>query len=108
MNYIPIEQMQDKWLVGVVGIRHTSSHLFSLTPFSVQPQTSQYAWREELCNGSLCKRESTRQGLSGTQMSSFQATSKDGKEGGIEIIQPPPNCKPGDRVYFEGAVYEGT
>ncbi|KAH9997888.1 hypothetical protein BJV77DRAFT_959925 [Russula vinacea] len=33
--------------------------------------------------------------------SSFQATSKEGKEGGIEIIQPPPNSKPGDRVYFE-------
>lgn len=31
-----------------------------------------------------------------------QATSKDGKEGGIEIIDPPPNAKPGDRVYFEG------
>ena len=39
---------------------------------------------------------------------SFQATSKDGKEGGIEIIQPPPNSKPGDRVYFEGSEYEGT
>jgi len=40
-------------------------------------------------------------------MSSFQATSKDGKEGGIEILQPPPNSKPGDRVYFEGPEYEG-
>ena len=38
----------------------------------------------------------------------FQATSKDGKEGGIEIIQPPPNSKPGDKVYFEGPEYEGT
>jgi hypothetical protein len=37
----------------------------------------------------------------------FQATSKDGKEGGIVIIQPPPNSKPGDRVYFEGPEYEG-
>jgi len=36
------------------------------------------------------------------------ATSKDGKEGGIEIIQPPPNAKPGDRVYFEGAEYENA
>lgn len=85
-----------------------SSHLFSLTPFSVQSQASQYAWREELCNGPLCKRKSTRQGLSRTQMLSFQATSKDGKEGGIEIIQPPPNSKPGDRIYFEGPDYEGT
>ncbi|KAF8635799.1 hypothetical protein AX15_000006 [Amanita polypyramis BW_CC] len=36
------------------------------------------------------------------------ATSKDGKEGGIEILQPPPNSKPGDRVYFEGTEYEGS
>ncbi|KAI0051153.1 nucleic acid-binding protein [Auriscalpium vulgare] len=31
------------------------------------------------------------------------ATSKDGKEAGIELVQPPPNSKPGDRIYFEGA-----
>ena len=36
----------------------------------------------------------------------IQATSKEGKEGGIELIQPPPNSKPGDRVYFEGAEFE--
>jgi hypothetical protein len=36
----------------------------------------------------------------------FQATSKEGKEGGIEIIQPPANSKPGDRVYFEGSDFE--
>jgi aminoacyl tRNA synthase complex-interacting multifunctional protein 1 len=36
-----------------------------------------------------------------------QATSKDGKEGGIEFIKPPANSKPGDRVYFEGAEFEG-
>ncbi|KAG6848195.1 hypothetical protein C0991_000852, partial [Blastosporella zonata] len=34
------------------------------------------------------------------------ATSKDGKEAGIELIQPPANAKPGDRVYFEGSEYE--
>ncbi|KAF7314272.1 hypothetical protein MKEN_00899800 [Mycena kentingensis (nom. inval.)] len=34
------------------------------------------------------------------------ATSKDGKEAGIELIQPPANSKPGDRVYFEGADFE--
>lgn len=35
-----------------------------------------------------------------------QATSKDGKEGGVELIQPPPGSKPGERVYFEGPEYE--
>ena len=36
----------------------------------------------------------------------MQATSKEGKDGGIELIQPPANSKPGDRVYFEGEDYE--
>ncbi|KAI5122791.1 hypothetical protein M0805_000135 [Coniferiporia weirii] len=36
------------------------------------------------------------------------ATSKDGKEGGIELVQPPPGSKPGDRVYFEGEAYENA
>lgn len=35
-----------------------------------------------------------------------QATSKDGKDAGIELIQPPSGSKPGDRVYFEGEKYE--
>ncbi|KAF7982906.1 hypothetical protein HWV62_25172 [Athelia sp. TMB] len=51
VHYIPIEQMQDKYLVAV-------------------------------------------------------ATSKDGKDAGIELIQPPPGSKPGDRIYFEGADFE--
>jgi aminoacyl tRNA synthase complex-interacting multifunctional protein 1 len=36
----------------------------------------------------------------------FQATSKEGKNGGIELIQPPPGSLPGDRVYFEGEEFE--
>ncbi|KAF9077667.1 hypothetical protein BDP27DRAFT_1311444 [Rhodocollybia butyracea] len=36
------------------------------------------------------------------------ASSKDGKEAGIELIQPPPNSKPGDRIYFEGADFENA
>ena len=36
----------------------------------------------------------------------FQATSKDGKDGGIELVKPPENSKIGDRVYFEGSDYE--
>jgi aminoacyl tRNA synthase complex-interacting multifunctional protein 1 len=35
-----------------------------------------------------------------------QATSKDGKEGGIELVRPPENSKIGDKVYFEGSDYE--
>ncbi|EIW80963.1 nucleic acid-binding protein [Coniophora puteana RWD-64-598 SS2] len=34
------------------------------------------------------------------------ATAKEGKEGGIELIQPPAGSKPGERVYFEGPEYE--
>jgi len=36
----------------------------------------------------------------------LQATSKEGKDGGIELIQPPAGSKPGDRVYFEGSEFE--
>ena len=36
----------------------------------------------------------------------FQATSKEGKEGGIEVVKPPENSKIGDKVYFEGPDYE--
>ncbi|KAL9711076.1 G4 quadruplex nucleic acid binding protein [Leucoagaricus gongylophorus] len=38
----------------------------------------------------------------------FCATCKDGKEGGIELIQPPPGSKPGERVYFEGPEFENA
>lgn len=31
-----------------------------------------------------------------------QASSKEGKDGGIEFVDPPAGSKPGDRVYFEG------
>ena len=34
------------------------------------------------------------------------ATSKDGKDGGVELIQLLPGSKPGDCVYFEGLEYE--
>jgi hypothetical protein len=35
-----------------------------------------------------------------------QATAKEGREAGIELVQPPPDSKPGDRIYFEGPEYE--
>ena len=41
-----------------------------------------------------------------TYFGAIQATSKDGKEAGIELIQPPAGSKPGDRVYFEGGDFE--
>jgi aminoacyl tRNA synthase complex-interacting multifunctional protein 1 len=31
-----------------------------------------------------------------------QATSPDGKDGGVEFVNPPPGSQPGDRVFFEG------
>ncbi len=34
------------------------------------------------------------------------ATHKDGKDAGIELVQPPAGSKVGDRVFFEG--FEGT
>lgn len=34
------------------------------------------------------------------------ATHKDGKDAGIELVQPPAGSKVGDRIYFEG--FEGT
>lgn len=73
----------------------------------VQPKTCKYAWCQELCYGFM-------RGY--TPFSSLyrcsrlpiiiQATSKDGKDAGIELIQPPSGSKPGDRVYFEGEKYE--
>ena len=36
----------------------------------------------------------------------IKATHKDGKEAGIELVQPPTDSKIGDRVYFEGEKYE--
>ncbi|KAJ7175850.1 hypothetical protein C8R46DRAFT_1079796, partial [Mycena filopes] len=69
VNYIPIEQMRDKYLVAVCNLK--PANMRGVKSFAMV----------------LC------------------ATSKDGKEGGIELIQPPANAKPGDRVYFEGAEF---
>ncbi|KAJ7044107.1 hypothetical protein C8F04DRAFT_943027 [Mycena alexandri] len=69
VNYIPIEQMRNKYLVAVCNLK--PANMRGVKSFAMV----------------LC------------------ATSKDGKEGGIELIQPPANAKPGDRVYFEGAEF---
>lgn len=36
-----------------------------------------------------------------------QATHKDGKEHGIEFVEPPAGSVPGTRVYFDGDKYRG-
>ncbi|KAJ6584967.1 hypothetical protein B0H19DRAFT_924924 [Mycena capillaripes] len=69
VNYIPIEQMRDKYLVAVCNLK--PANMRGVKSFAMV----------------LC------------------ATSKDGKEAGIELIQPPANSKPGDRVYFEGGEF---
>ncbi|KAF8630863.1 hypothetical protein AX17_005222 [Amanita inopinata Kibby_2008] len=72
VNYIPIEEMRDKYLVAVCNLK--PANMRGVKSFAMV----------------LC------------------ATSRDGKEGGIELIQPPPNSKPGDRVYFEGPEFESS
>jgi len=72
VNYIPIEQMRDKYLVAVCNLK--PANMRGVKSFAMV----------------LC------------------ATSKDGKDSGIELIQPPANSKPGDRVYFEGANFESA
>ncbi|KAI6044794.1 hypothetical protein EDC04DRAFT_2639807 [Pisolithus marmoratus] len=70
VNYIPIEEMRDKYLVAICNLKPASMR--GVKSFAMV----------------------------------LAATSKDGKEGGVELIQPPPGAKPGDRVYFEGPEYE--
>ncbi|KAF8645265.1 hypothetical protein AX16_008089 [Volvariella volvacea WC 439] len=70
VNYIPIEDMRDKYLVAVCNLK--PANMRGVKSFAMV----------------LC------------------ATSKEGKEGGIELIQPPPGSKPGERVYFEGPEFE--
>ncbi|KAI0354934.1 nucleic acid-binding protein [Trametes cingulata] len=66
VNYIPIEDMRDKYLVGVCNLK--PANMRGVKSFAMV----------------LC------------------ATHKDGKDAGIELVQPPEGSKPGERVYFEG------
>jgi len=66
VNYIPIEQMKDKWLIVVCNLK----------PANMRGIKSHAMV--------LC------------------ATHKDGKEAGIEIIDPPKGSTPGEQIYFEG------
>ncbi|PAV16938.1 nucleic acid-binding protein [Pyrrhoderma noxium] len=72
VNYIPIENMRDKILVGVCNLK--PANMRGIKSFAMV----------------LC------------------ASSKEGKEGGIELIQPPPDSQPGDRIYFEGEKFENA
>ncbi|KAF8133668.1 hypothetical protein EV363DRAFT_1430225 [Boletus edulis] len=72
VNYIPIEEMRDKYLVAICNLKPAAMR--GVKSFAMV----------------------------------LAATSKDGKEGGIELIQPPPDSKPGERVYFEGPEYENA
>jgi len=41
------------------------------------------------------------------QRNTQQASSADGKDGGLEFVKPPAESQPGDKIYFEGEKYEG-
>ncbi|KAH9950539.1 nucleic acid-binding protein [Amylocystis lapponica] len=72
VNYVPIEKMRDRYLVGICNLKPASMR--GVKSFAMV----------------------------------LAATSKDGKEGGVELIEPPPGSKPGERVYFEGPEYENA
>jgi len=72
VNYVPIEQMKDRWLIAVCNLKPASMR--GVKSFAMV----------------LC------------------ATSKDGKEAGIEVCEVPEKSRvPGTRVYFEGGEFEG-
>ncbi|XP_006462670.1 hypothetical protein AGABI2DRAFT_193777 [Agaricus bisporus var. bisporus H97] len=72
VNYIPIEDMRDKYLVAVCNLK--PANMRGVKSFAMV----------------------------------LAATSKDGKDAGIELVQPPLGSKPGERVYFEGAEFENN
>ncbi|KAK7689993.1 hypothetical protein QCA50_006635 [Cerrena zonata] len=72
VKYIPIEQMQNKYLVGVCNLK--PANMRGVKSFAMV----------------LC------------------ATHKDGKDAGIELVQPPTDAKIGDRIYFEGSEFENA
>jgi hypothetical protein len=72
----------------------------------VQPEASKYARSQELRHGTRGEYPDLLSNVVSTNAIFSKATSKDGKDQGIELIQPPANSKPGERVYFEGANYE--
>ena len=100
--------MRDKILVGVVRLSFHATLISAAELVPVQLETCQYARHQELCDGPLCAYRNARLGVAVGLSCDLQATSKDGKEAGIELIQPPPGSKPGDRIFFEGDKFEST
>jgi hypothetical protein len=100
--------MRDKYLVGVVCFMNCDTQQGDAYSCIVQPETCEHAWRKEFCNGALCMFYICYGCTALLHRYVYQATSKDGKEAGIELIQPPADSKPGDRVYFEGPDFERT
>ncbi|KAH9854657.1 hypothetical protein C2E23DRAFT_59740 [Lenzites betulinus] len=87
VNYIPIEDMRDKFLVGVCNLKPANMR-------GVKSLAMVLCVRSSSLTRDLC--------LINDTFSLMQATHKDGKDAGIELVQPPPGSKPGDRVFFDG------
>ena len=103
MHYIPIEQMRDKYLVGVVSIPRVRFASLLRWCMLVQLEAREHARCQEFCHGSLC--EFNYISACSSSLTVLQATHKDGKDAGIELVQPPAGSKVGERIYFEG--FEG-
>jgi aminoacyl tRNA synthase complex-interacting multifunctional protein 1 len=106
VNYIPIEEMRDRYLVGVVrnsyiiidpGADFLQCNLKPANMRGVKSFAMVLCVRVHsvLCGATVLNR-----------FPFLQASSKDGKEGGIELVKPPDNSKIGDKIYFEGPEYE--
>ncbi|KAG8742508.1 G4 quadruplex nucleic acid binding protein [Ceratobasidium sp. 414] len=89
VNYIPIEQMRDRMLIAVACIPPALPYHACLLVF-IQ------------CN----MKPASMRGVKSLAMV-LCATHKDGKDHGIEIVNPPEGSKPGDRVFFEGERFAG-
>lgn len=106
--------MQDKYLVAVVRtltcpcVHELRKSDLLLTKCNLKPANMRgvKSFAMVLC---VCSYSSVYL-LGGINQFSYfeQATSKDGKDAGIELVAPPEGSKPGDRVYFEGEQYEST
>jgi len=99
--------MRDRYLVGVVSILA----LFGLPSRGAYPNSMQCNLKPANMRGVksfamvLCVCLSPTTSNTHSQRS-IQATSKEGKDGGIELVKPPENSKIGDKVYFEGPDYD--
>ncbi|BGO94035.1 hypothetical protein NBRC10512_003668 [Rhodotorula toruloides] len=74
-------------------------------PRTVVSGLVKYKTLDEMCNATLitvCNlKPASMRGVKSFAMV-LCATSPDGKDGGVEFVNPPAGSQPGDRVYFEG------